>query len=479
LQRLNEGREKRVVQKKPIGKILVQEKKIDQKQLGKALERQRQDGGKLVSNLLEMGVAGEQELLASLGAQLGVPAVDFSLTIVPLRILDLVPESVAVSAHILPLYVDSDRIFLAMADPEDQQVTDEVTFITGRRVEPYVALEARINMVVREAYALHKRDPSALYFRGEQAAFPEGKEDPNGYIAVITQQLPDPDVNILSDDELITIEISDQDEVESENPVAPKASSDDRKCILVVDDEEEIIRMLTKVFSKEGFRVVSAMKGLEALQAVKTHSPNLILLDAMLPEIHGFEICKKIKASKRFGSIPVVMISAVYKGWRYAQDVKEAYGADDYFEKPFRIVPLVRRVRDLLRAGPANVEEELDPNEATRFYRQGVEYYRGKQYDEADRSLREATRLDPFNAMIHYALANVLLTKNMLYEAMREYESAVELKPNLFAPLRNLAILYQKKGFKNKAVEMWERALRCSPDESTQKQVREQLLKLL
>ena len=76
-------------------------------------------------------------------------------------------------------------------------------------------------------------------------------------------------------------------------------------------------------------------------------------------------------------------------------------------------------------------------------------------------------------------MANVLLATNKVYEAIREYEQTVELKPDLFVPLKNLAILYQKKGFRNKAVEMWERALHCSPDEGIRQEVKEQLLKLL
>jgi DNA-binding response OmpR family regulator len=239
------------------------------------------------------------------------------------------------------------------------------------------------------------------------------------------------------------------------------------------------VRLLEKSLTAEGFRVITASRGLEALQAVKQHTPMLVLLDAMLPEIHGFEICKKIKKSKRFGSVPVIMISAIYRGWRFAEDVKQTYGADDYFEKPFRIVPLLRRVRELVGVGPSSAEQQKDQQAANEAYRKGVALYKEKKHDDAETFLREACQLDPFSANVHFALANVLLAKNQVYHAMKEYETTIELKPDLFAPLRNLAILYQKKGFRNKAVEMWERALRCSPDEGTREQVREQLLKLL
>lgn len=249
--------------------------------------------------------------------------------------------------------------------------------------------------------------------------------------------------------------------------------------ILVVDDEPDIVRLLEKALTVEGYRVTSASRGLEALQLVKEKQPNLVLLDAMLPEIHGFEICKKIKTSKRFGMIPVIMISAVYRGWRYAQDVKETYGADDYFEKPFRLVPLLRRVHTLLDAGPAKPDTQVNLNTADQHYKKAMQLYREKNFNEAQNALNEACRLDPFNPNIHYALANVLLAKNQVFDAIREYENTIELKPDLFAPLRNLAILYQKKGFKNKAVEMWERSLRCSPEGPLRQQIKEQLLKLL
>ncbi|NMB73528.1 MAG: response regulator [Myxococcales bacterium] len=470
-----------MAQKVPIGKLLIQKKTIDQAQLGQALERQRQSGGKLASSLLELGLAAEEDLLLALGEQMGLPAVDLSQTVLPLSALDLIPEAVALQSRILPLRVEPDRVLLAMANPEDRQVMDEVAFICGRKVEPYVVLEARLAAVTREAFSLHKRDPSAKFFRGERAAPPSDREDPAGYLAIVSQALPEPDVHIESDEELISIEVAtSEEELRAAAEKPPSQPADDRPLVLVVDDEEDIVRMLEKALTAEGFRVVSAARGLEALQAVKAHRPRLVLLDAMLPEIHGFEICRKIKSSQRFGKTPVVMISAVYKGWRYAQDVMETYGADDFFEKPFRLIPLVKRVKELLNAGQPPVESQAADNQAVdEAYRKGVSLYRQKQYNEAEAELRRACSLDPFVANIHYALANVLLAKNQVYEAIREYEQTIELKPNLFTPLRNLAILYQKKGFKNKAVEMWERALRCSPSEAVRNQVKEQLIKLL
>lgn len=468
-------------QKEPIGKMLLDQKIIDQGQLGDALDKQQKEGGRLASKLMEMGVTGEEELLLALGDQLGVPAVDLARTVINLKSLDLVPEQVAKDAVVLPLSVEPERVILAMANPLDQSVIDEISFVTGKKVEPYVVLDARLKKVLRDVYALHKRDPSAQFYMGDRAAPADGAYPPAGHIEFITKDLPEPDIAIEPDEELINIEITTDiatDEQVLAEMVAGDEAEEEAPLILVVDDESDIVNLLKKAMEAEGFRVVTASRGLEALQAVKSHSPALVLLDAMLPEIHGFEICRKIKSSKRFGHIPVVMISAVYKGWRYALDAKDAYGADDYFEKPFRLVPLVRRVRELLDSEEIPSDDHANMEEASAAYQKGVSLYREKQFEEAEAALRQACGLDPFSANIHYALANVLLARNLVYEAMREYEQTVELKPDLFAPLRNLATLYQKKGFKNKAVEMWERALRCSPD-AEREQVRAQLLKLL
>ena len=109
------------------------------------------------------------------------------------------------------------------------------------------------------------------------------------------------------------------------------------KLVLVVDDDEEIRRLLQRLLAQKGLRVIDADRGLLALRLVKDHVPDLIILDAMLPEIHGFDIARRIKGSAKYGAIPIVMMSAVYKGWRIAEDLKANYGVEAFLEKPFRV----------------------------------------------------------------------------------------------------------------------------------------------
>ncbi|RME25518.1 MAG: response regulator [Deltaproteobacteria bacterium] len=461
--------------KKPIGKVLIEKQAVDSRSIGAALQRQTESGGRLASNLLEMGLAAEEDLLAALSDQLGLPAVDLSRSILVLENLDIVPREVAEQSGIIPLKVEEERILLGMVDPRDEKTISEIQFVTGKKVEPYVVLQARLSNVIQQAYPLRKRDPNEKYYVGPRVDEQQRRSVEGVYLAVVSGDVPSPDMDVEPEEELILVEVAEEDDGDAQGARDSSAGP----LVLVVDDELDILRMLEKALRSDGFEVITAQKGLEALQMVKQHNPSLILLDAMLPEIHGFEICRKIKSSRKFSHIPVIMISAIYRGWRYAEDVRAAYGADDYFEKPFKLVPLLRRVRELLKLGPSPADVAMDPKAAADAYRNGVALYKEGKYAEAEAALREALALSPFNANIHYALANVMLAQKRYYDAIREYENTIELKPNLFAPLRNLAILYQRKGFRHKAVEMWERALVCSPDEETKKNVRQQLLKLL
>ena len=119
---------------------------------------------------------------------------------------------------------------------------------------------------------------------------------------------------------------------------------EETQTVLAVDDDEGILRVMEMMLQTKRYRVITARTGREALAKVRESMPDLVILDGMLPEVHGFEICRQLKTSERFRHIPVIMVSAVHTGWRFAADVKETYGADDYVEKPFETADLLRRV---------------------------------------------------------------------------------------------------------------------------------------
>ncbi len=118
--------------------------------------------------------------------------------------------------------------------------------------------------------------------------------------------------------------------------------------ILVVDDEERIVRFIRLNLEHDGFQVIEAYRGNEAIQRLRDAIPDLILLDVMLPDIDGFEVLKMVR---EISSIPVIMLTA--KGEEDDRVRGLELGADDYVTKPFSPRELVSRVRAVLRRNEA------------------------------------------------------------------------------------------------------------------------------
>lgn len=123
--------------------------------------------------------------------------------------------------------------------------------------------------------------------------------------------------------------------------------------ILVVDDEELLVKGIRLNLQNEGYEVISGNNGLEAVQAAQSQSPDLIILDVMMPLMDGLEACTRIR---EFSQVPIIMLTAK------ADDMDKLmgfeHGADDYLTKPFNILELKARVRALLRRSQTHVQRE-------------------------------------------------------------------------------------------------------------------------
>jgi two-component system phosphate regulon response regulator PhoB len=122
--------------------------------------------------------------------------------------------------------------------------------------------------------------------------------------------------------------------------------------VLIVEDERDLSRVVAYNFQKEGFDVVVAFTGEQALRATKEERFDVVLLDLMLPDISGIEVCKKLKQSPQSSQIPIIMVTA--KGEEVDRVVGFELGADDYVVKPFSVRELVLRVRSILRRAEAS-----------------------------------------------------------------------------------------------------------------------------
>lgn len=121
--------------------------------------------------------------------------------------------------------------------------------------------------------------------------------------------------------------------------------------ILVVDDEPKIVRLARDYLEKNGFRVVTASDGQSALTTARRERPDLIILDLMLPQIEGREVCRILR---RESDVPIIMLTALSE--EIDQVTGLEIGADDYITKPFSVRALVARVRALLRRTRGDVK---------------------------------------------------------------------------------------------------------------------------
>jgi len=128
--------------------------------------------------------------------------------------------------------------------------------------------------------------------------------------------------------------------------------------VLIVEDEADLVTLLQYNLEREGFRTLVAMNGDEALTIVRETTPALILLDWMLPQTSGIEVCRQLRRHPRTRDVPVIMLTARGEEGDKVRGLNA--GADDYLTKPFSITELVARMRAVLRrTGPGTQEENL------------------------------------------------------------------------------------------------------------------------
>lgn len=131
--------------------------------------------------------------------------------------------------------------------------------------------------------------------------------------------------------------------------------------ILLVDDEPNIIQLARMYLEREGYRIISAADGKEAMETIRTKKPDLVVLDVMLPELDGLEVCKRLRREKN--NVPVIMLTA------RDDDIDKILGlelgADDYMTKPFNPRELTARVKVILRRSERFSRE--NPSEMLRI----------------------------------------------------------------------------------------------------------------
>jgi phosphate regulon transcriptional regulator PhoB len=132
-----------------------------------------------------------------------------------------------------------------------------------------------------------------------------------------------------------------------------------QRTVLVADDEKDIVDLVSYNLTREGFHVLTAANGLESLKIIKKIRPDAVILDWMMPEMDGLEVCRRLRQDPDVSRIPVIMLTARTDTMDKVLGLE--MGADDYLTKPFHVRELVARIHALLRRYDANSQEDPSP----------------------------------------------------------------------------------------------------------------------
>jgi CheY-like chemotaxis protein len=480
-----------------VAAALVQEGILAPEAVGHALAAARD--GDVASAALKLGLCDEGSLVRALARAYECPGVELSRSAIPVSNLEAMAPDFCQERKVLPVAVGRSEIVLAMADPEDLSLADEVRFVTGRKILRYAA----VGLAVERALAalIRAREAGQPAWRGPGA--PNLSDPAAGWAAVVKPgERSLPAVDLPEADEKMELVAASEDvgpfHTPPPRPAAPpprpaagsgtgevaaqtvRLSGDAAgKVALVVDDDPEVLRLAKTVLSRLGCVVLQAANGRQGLEMAREARPDVVVLDAMMPGLHGFEVCRAIKSDRDLRGTPVILCSAIYRG-SAAEDAQIAFGADAFVEKPFRIDELTRVVKvALLGAAAETPEERTARAEAEKAWRGAAQSLGQGKVEEALALAQDAASRDPRSAEAHYYLGHALSRLGRLYEAVAAYERATELRPDVDAAHQCLAQSYEQLGFQKSAREAWARAIENCKDPARKKAMQARLMSLL
>jgi len=190
--------------------------------------------------------------------------------------------------------------------------------------------------------------------------------------------------------------------------------------ILVVDDEPEAVELVEFNLKQAGYAVTTAADGAEALKKARAQTPDLIVLDVMLPEMDGFEICKTLRLDATTAKVPIIMLTA--KAAEIDRVLGLELGADDYVTKPFSPRELLLRVKKILARSPSaeKAEEQLRFGDLMIDLPRHLALWRGKSIDLTATEFRLLTLLAQ--------RAGRVQSRDQLLRDVWEYDSLIDTR---------------------------------------------------
>jgi CheY-like chemotaxis protein len=462
--------------------------------------------GDVASAALRLGLVPEAALARALAELHGCPAVDFTKSVVPVSNLDVVAPGFCRQRRVMPVSVGKAEMVLAMADPGDHALADELRFVTGRSVLRYAGVPAAMERVLDAL--VREKARGGLAWRGPSApALPDPAAPWVGVVHPARKPESTLDLPEITS-EMVIVGVG-EDLAGAETPfdaptparrerpaaaaaasAAPAAAPRDPtttvrlqgvgagRVVLVADAAAEARDELGALAARLGATLLQAANGRAALDIVREARPDLVVADAMLPAMPGFEVCRAVKGDPVLRPTRVVLTSAVHRG-TVAADAKIAFGADAFLEKPFRADEVLRVLKVLLVGVAGDPAEQAARAAAAAAWKEGARLLQANRVDEALVRLRDAASRDDLSAEAHYYLGHALARQGLLFEAASSFARAAELRPDVDASHQVLAMTYEQLGFQKSAREAWARAIETCRDEPRRRAMQARLMRLL
>ncbi len=460
------------------------------------------------AEIVKLVVEHEAAVAAVLSGRLHAPTAVLSTSTLDLAAVALVPAALLRHHTVLPVLQDGSSLTLAATTAEPALVRP-LEVATGRRVVVVVALEPVLTATLERALAAvaagrtvlpgpksTEAEPTLTLARPPDRSHADRVAkalgdllDPSlpaqlkpGGPAVVARLTPGgfsrPSEASEGVQPIGAVRLKQVRAPSGPVPVAPTAASTstERPWCLVVEDDDAIRGLISRVLRHDRCDVEEAPDGKLAVEALRRRRPDLVVLDAMLPHVHGFEICAAIKASPQWSTVPVLMVSAVFRGFDNTKNILEVHGADAFLEKPFEIHHLRNVAADLLK------KEKPKP---TTTPGQVLSSDRARALVDHHLTLGDVTAAaavidswlagDPFSARAWLERGNLALANGDYVAALRAYEFASVYDGSLFLAHVSLATLFGQLGFARRARATWEKAVAAAPDPGTAALLRAQL----
>ena len=260
---------------------------------------------------------------------------------------------------------------------------------------------------------------------------------------------------------------------EEADAAAMRAQSGDKR-VLVVDSDLATRQLVVKALQLMGIAVTTASTGHEAMHHVQAGPLDMVIACVPLPDFGDQVLSRAIASARTHRPIAVILMSSDVHGGTGIDDALASYEAEAYFDKPIDMSALTSRVRQLLRMAEKSASGGQDGS-----FERAIELYKAGSLDQAIAILRAGIEAAPASAKHHFVLANLLQKKSLIYEAIDEYETTIDLKPDYFPALSRLAYLYYKQGYSARAIEMWRRSLPHCTDKNLRNNIETFMRKLI